>query len=1261
MSLLEDLFNFVSQKRSLAQKEQQSQAIKAFILEPILTPSGLVDDPTHGADAIIIDPNPGIDHSLDFPPDTHPGLDHTPDVDLHLPTEAIPPEHIDLLPFIYDSEPTIPGVEDLFNSGIFTVGESGKVSIDYLFDGGGYQGQLAIFNLDGMEQYDISTPDGLNAFIHEAANRSLSNSDLGHVVIADATEGAKFSGMMPSEWENHNFGEYQGVKTFDMQAGDRFAVMLVPNGTVEQVLDGNQDADIRPLFSLHTVNPNEAFHAGQIADVTGDGNTFVLEDLRTDHTTDRDYNDIIFQVRGATGTAAHLDDVINPELDWRHSDTGHAIIEYAKAYVEPVNPVETSLPIAEVPVSHQPLIGIIDTGVSAHNPDIDYSRLILGHDYIDGDNNPLLASGEGSEHGTHILGIIGATQNNGEGIDGINDHAPIWVGRAVGSGHWADSLVEFVDQARETNQPHAIANLSLDLTQINPDGSVTTRYEFTPFERAAIEYARQNGVLIVTAAGNDGGVMSALGQASQEFDNIITVGAAERVNDSLALSEAFNRTDYSSYGYGLDIVAPGGTVDNPELSTVGDGVGTLAGTSIATAKVTGAASQVWAANPDLSYRQVIEILKDTSTDLNETGWDAETGTGLLNIAAAVSLAKVTTPEEYDVLATVIPDTWSGEGIVTPSDRAVNYPVVPEGFRLRVWSSDGVNLRNSPNYGDRSSYSLPQNTWLNFDAWTYGTQSIDPITNQPDALFFRTWYNGKAYWVPSIWIDGYPPSNPPRVPQSQPPQPPQPSTGNGQNIINAVNKVNPMQWYYLPRDITGDRIKETFCNWFAADVLDQLGVPIPRNGPSAGAYTKPHPIYGTNTPNKPFGTDQLLNFFNGGGNGMWERVSAADAVSSANNGQVVLACNAGHVAVVIPGGSGSNVRIAQAGATNGKDMSVDTGFGSQTRYYFRYKGSVKGSVTPNTNTSYSPPATPGQTRQYIIKSGDTLWGIAQRQLGNGNRWKEIMKSPNGGTFTEAEAKQLRVGQSVYLPVSYQTGPGKPTTPPPSSTPKPAYYEGREVVHDDGWKRVLQERNADFGSRKPNWFEIPRLLTQEAAHWALLNGYWVGQDNAAEMLAIYLNENNGGKNKQIDLDEAIREAPSYRSRLSQMVFNSALQKARQAILSGYQQGVVGNDWETPTRSEWGDINWLAAIGGHHARYVAYFDRDTNTNVITLKVQFFLKDVYEFSDYTAEPVIGSHNLHLAGYARAFEVSGESSLYEWKFSLSGYKIQDGFGDDLA
>ncbi|MEH2130900.1 MAG: S8 family serine peptidase [Nostoc sp.] len=309
-------------------------------------------------------------------------------------------------------------------------------------------------------------------------------------------------------------------------------------------------------------------------------------------------------------------------------------------YVLPFDPPATDKPPKfNFKKSDQPLIGVIDTGFNANNPDIDYSRVKLGRDLVDNDNNPLLADGEGSEHGTHVLGIIGATEGNGIGIDGINDQAPIWVGRAIGSGKWAESLKEFVDEFKTSGQPNGVVNLSFDLTQTNPDGSVTTRYELTPQERAVLEYARQNHVLIVAAAGNDGGVMSGLGQASQEFDNIITVGAAD----------GKSRAAYSSYGQSLDILASGGTAEKPKLSTLGDGVGTMAGTSVATANVTGAASLVWAANPGLSYRQVIEILKSTATDLGEPGWDEETGAGLLNIADAVDLAKVTQPEvRYDL-------------------------------------------------------------------------------------------------------------------------------------------------------------------------------------------------------------------------------------------------------------------------------------------------------------------------------------------------------------------------------------------------------------------------------------------------------------------------------------------------------------------------------------------------------------------------------------------------------------------------------------
>ncbi len=39
------------------------------------------------------------------------------------------------------------------NKGIFTVGDSGQFSFEYLFDGGWFEGELAVYNLAGMDQY----------------------------------------------------------------------------------------------------------------------------------------------------------------------------------------------------------------------------------------------------------------------------------------------------------------------------------------------------------------------------------------------------------------------------------------------------------------------------------------------------------------------------------------------------------------------------------------------------------------------------------------------------------------------------------------------------------------------------------------------------------------------------------------------------------------------------------------------------------------------------------------------------------------------------------------------------------------------------------------------------------------------------------------------------------------------------------------------------------------------------------------------------
>lgn len=761
-----------------------------------------------------------------------------------------------------------------FGNGAFTVGQSGQVSIDYLFDGSAYEGKVAVFSLTGMEGVLQGDPDD---FMKEVARRALSNSNLGHVVISDATEGARFSGDVGYEG-NFNAGLYPGARAFSMAPGEKFGVMLVPNGSVEDVLARGLGlgGGSTPMFSIASLNLGRSNQFAQVVDAVADGNSFVFEDNWLWRGSDRDFNDVVFQVRGAIAKPIS-NKIIDPQQDWQNSNIGKTLVDYTKPYILPkasnlgevisneisdiltkakesqislnarytINPsgffgfdsnewlkatnqslnetlsqgskilgtiqsqnnsgqnqarelinrlrtdltsdinqvnsllresfyraftptsesinlqlantkeyltssveeinillknfrakydeklaqnsealqgynsltndakdffdhtissynslaeeafnvfddfkteynstevktvqdfskikdryyvlvnkasqiINTSIASAsalerswddwasdteatlrlwqrllasELPSTAQktytsslPLIGIIDTGFSANNPDLDYSRIILGKDWVDKDANPLLKIGEGDDHGTQILNIIGATRGNSVGIDGINDRSPLWLGRAIGSNNWAQSLIEFVDEVKKNKYPNAIINLSFDLTETDMNGKIKIRSELTALERAALVYAQQNHILVVVAAGNDGKEMSALGQASVEFDNILTVGAA---NQGVSASN-------SNYGIGVDLVAEG----NSE---------TRSGTSIAAAKVTSAASLVWSANPQLNYKQVIDSLKKTATDLSIPNWDYKTGVGLLNISAAVNLARATAPKIY---------------------------------------------------------------------------------------------------------------------------------------------------------------------------------------------------------------------------------------------------------------------------------------------------------------------------------------------------------------------------------------------------------------------------------------------------------------------------------------------------------------------------------------------------------------------------------------------------------------------------------------
>ena len=91
--------------------------------------------------------------------------------------------------------------------------------------------------------------------------------------------------------------------------------------------------------------------------------------------------------------------------------------------------------------------------------------------------------------------------------------------------------------------------------------------------------------------------------------------------------------------------------------------------------------------------------------------------------------------------------------------------------------------------------------------------------------------------------------------------------------------------------------------------------------------------------------------------------------------------------------------------------------------------------------------------YVVKPGDTLWDIAERELNDGSRWREITRL-DGGTYNEETAKQLQIGEKLYIPDKSSEGIGGGGTGgtfssgiEPQNTNVPSGDTGNNITHKE----------------------------------------------------------------------------------------------------------------------------------------------------------------------------------------------------------------------
>lgn len=302
------------------------------------------------------------------------------------------------------------------------------------------------------------------------------------------------------------------------------------------------------------------------------------------------------------------------------------------------------------------LIAVIDTGVDLEHPDLK-DQLVPGMSMV-GEGPPDDSHG----HGSLIAGIAAAKADNAEGIAGVAPDAKVLPVRVFDAGGSATSssvarAIRFAVDAADRRRAKLVLNLSFvgpSQPQSIVEGDPGSAIFGDEAVKRAISDAAAAGAVVVTAAGNEAAPQTAFDPPSHR--GIIVVGASDKDD---------NCSDFTNYGPGLDILAPGIGIlstywNAPEDSS---GYAYADGTSMAVPFVAGAAALLM--SEGLNNVDTVDRLISTARGPGISCQGESTRYRILDVAAAFGIVRqnVDEPEGISEPSTPIPSALilQGEG------------------------------------------------------------------------------------------------------------------------------------------------------------------------------------------------------------------------------------------------------------------------------------------------------------------------------------------------------------------------------------------------------------------------------------------------------------------------------------------------------------------------------------------------------------------------------------------------------------------------
>lgn len=279
-------------------------------------------------------------------------------------------------------------------------------------------------------------------------------------------------------------------------------------------------------------------------------------------------------------------------------------------------------------------IAVIDEGVQLDHPDL----LLHAQSWNASTDTP-----DGSptgNHGTACAGIAAARMDNGTGVSGVAGRSRVM---AIATATWADvDIAEGLYFAADNGA--RVVSMSF---------GVYESWGIWDFDliRDALQYAHDQGLLLIAAAGNeDGNVARFPGSDART----LCVGGSNRSDERKRIGDASSENWWgASFGPDVDVVAPCLEIPTTDRLAgsgyaIGDYYDRFNGTSAATPHVAGLAALIFSMNPSITNVQVRSIIESTCDKIspalyayaNVAGkpsgtWHEQVGYGRINVERAL--------------------------------------------------------------------------------------------------------------------------------------------------------------------------------------------------------------------------------------------------------------------------------------------------------------------------------------------------------------------------------------------------------------------------------------------------------------------------------------------------------------------------------------------------------------------------------------------------------------------------------------------------